>query len=115
MKKIVHIFALIILLIGSSFDTLEIFAPQQSSVYNSAENSQKRNQNCSRELVNDEIIINRYASQIVKKAEQFFPKGFIEYEQKPGITASAPQQFANSKSIPLQEPGYGKLFLYQLF
>lgn len=113
MKKFAHILVLLILLIGSSFDTLELLVPAQNAYAATEKNQQSKN--APRELVNDELIISRSAHQLsvtvhqqsIKQHPQFLPSGSLLLQQlqlPPPVTPQAQQQ-----------PGYGHLFRYYLF
>ncbi|WP_143019612.1 hypothetical protein [Niabella drilacis] len=110
MRKFAHILALLILLIGSSFDTLELLVPAQKTGASAEKNQQGKSSQ--RELVNDELIISRSAHQLsvtaarqsLKQHPLYLPPGALLRQLPPPVTSMAKQQ-----------PGYGTLFRYYLF
>ncbi|MBZ4188136.1 hypothetical protein [Niabella beijingensis] len=117
MRKFAHILAFFILFIGSSSDTIEAFAPVKSNVCNSAvkDRQQQQHKNNTQDA-GDHIIINRFCNHFINRADQLSQRTFYSILSLPlfHFNVLLPA-WKHLSPTPLQEPGYGNLFLYYLF
>ncbi|MCD2423097.1 hypothetical protein LQ567_10010 [Niabella pedocola] len=116
MKKFAHILALIILFLGSSSDTLEALAPVKSNICNSAVKDRQQQKNSNAQDAGDHIIINRLCNHFINRADQLSQRTFSSILSLPlfHFNVLLPA-WKRLNSVPLQQPGYGHLFLYYLF
>jgi|GEM_PF-3047710 len=113
MKKFAHILVLLILLIGSSFDTLELLVPAQKPCTSAEKNQHSKN--TQRELVNDELIMNRSAQQPSVTAAQRSLQQHPQFLPPDAPLLQLLQLPPPVTPLAKQQPGYGTLFRYYLF
>lgn len=117
MRKVAHILALLIILIGSSADTVEALVPSGNIICTSSVTDRQHHKNSNtQDLGNDHIIINRFCNHFINKTDLFSQRKFYSILSLPIFeTAEQVPQWNHLSPAPRQIPGYGHLFRYYLF